>query len=357
MVFRDGWRGREIKKRVENGSTSGRKMNSRNSSLNENESDFCRLIQEIRAGRVLVDVLFENETFEKRLRLITMAHATTAQDARELANEVRFTVWQKLQHFKPNPSYPYEGFFSWVHVLTRNIAINNIRRRKKFDQQSIEDLDIADPHADVESSFLHKQMMAELEKIINALPERERLTIVYYLQGFTSREISEKISQAGFSFSHVNVRNRIKQGLIAFWKADQGQDIKSRNRRVTSVRATRAKREFHTIVDHAINSGTAAIVPEPLASDVKRKTVKTMPPGSQVGWQSANELLKNMQSRGSKQGIQAAFDASPAELGKAAVEHAKRGRQIPLGSLTTYLIASSTANVVEKVMNLSQDAA
>ncbi|HKO44893.1 MAG TPA: sigma-70 family RNA polymerase sigma factor [Pyrinomonadaceae bacterium] len=294
-----------------------------------------------------------------------MAHARTAQDADELANDVRLQVWQNLQNFKPDNIHPSGNFFAWVRTIARNRVIDTLRRRQvDFDDQPVEDLDIADPHTDIESSFLYKEVLAEFEKSINALPERERLAVAYYLQGFTFRKTSEKMRQAGFSASHVTVRYWIRDALSAFFlkSGNDPQKDRSRNLRVTRVRATRAKKEFYTILEHAINSGTAVIMPEnayraPIALVSKRKTSKTTLPTSQPGWQSANDLLKSMQSRESKQGIQAAFDASPDELGKAAVKHAGRGRRVPVGSLTTFLMAASTANVVERVMNLSEDVA
>jgi len=345
-------------------------MNSRKvtSDIDESEPDFCRLLQEIQASRASSDVLLDHPIFKRRLRLITMAHARTAQDAEELANDVRVKVWQHLPHFKPDYTKPYGNFFSWLRVVTRNTFVDAFRRPKvEFDENRVEDLVIADPQIDIEASVLYKEVIAELEKSINALPLKERLAIAYYLQGFTFTETSEKIRQAGFSSSQVAVRNWIKSGLSAFF-FKSGKPIKPgeittlRNTRVTHARATRAKREFHTILEQAINSGTAAITYEdvyktPQAPFVGRQSPKKTQTSLRHGWESAKELLKKMQTPESKQGIQAAFDASPEELGRAAVKHANKGRNVPVVSLTTFLMAASTVNVVGRVMSLSQDVA
>jgi antitoxin Phd len=204
--------------------------------------------------------------------------------------------------------------------------------------------------------------MAEFEMSINALPGRERLAMVYYLQGFSFRDISEKMTQAGFSSSHVTVQKLIRDSLMAFFNKSSLQNVRSKNVRVTRVRATRAKREFHTILEQAINSGTFAIRSEDtyrhgFAPGEKRKSSKPTHPRSRSGWASANDLLARMQDPESKHGIQAAFDASPEELGRAAVEHVNIARKVPVDSLTTFLMATSTVNVVERVMNLTKDAA
>ncbi|MFY9620161.1 MAG: sigma-70 family RNA polymerase sigma factor [Pyrinomonadaceae bacterium] len=333
------------------------------SNIDQIESDFGRLLKGVLANRVPVDVLFENEIFRNRLRLITMAHARTEQDAEDLASDVSLKVLQKLGQFKPDFRHPYGGFFSWLRSLTRNTFFDTRRRSEvEFDKRPVENLDIADPHTDIESSLLYKEVLAEFEKSINALPLQQQLAIAYYLKGFTFREISDKMRQAGYRSTHVTVAYWIKEGLTAFFpESDQLQNIRSKNVSVTRLRATRAKREFYTILEEAINSGTAAItlnISRRLAAPaIKRKPLKPAQLTSRAGWRAANDLLRNMQSPESKQGIQAAFDASPEALGEAAVEQANKRRKVPVGSLTTFLMAASTANVVERVMNLSEDAA
>lgn len=335
------------------------------SNIDERESDFVRLLQSVLANDVPVEELLEHEIFRNRLRLITLAHARTTQDAEELANDVRLKVWQNLRDFKPDYGQPYGSFFAWLRVVTRNAFLNTLGRRE-VEYDPLEDLDIADTQRDIESSVLYREVLAEFEKSINALPQRQRLAVAYYLQGYTFRETSERMLQAGFRSSHVRfIRKWIKDGLITafFPKPGQIPNVRSSNVRVTKVRATRAKREFYTVLEQAINSGTVVAVTSegtyitPRTPLLRHRTSKTAQPNSRPGWQSANDLLKNMQSPESKQGIQAAFDASPEALGEAAVEDANERRKVPVGTLTTFLMAASTANVVERVMNLSEDAA
>lgn len=324
-----------------------------------NESDFRQLLREVKANRLPADVLLEHEVFKNRLRLLSMTYARTAQDAEDLASDVSIKVWQRIQNFKPDPRSHYDGFFLWLRGVTRKTFLDSRRRELELDDRSIEDIDIADPQTDVESSFLYKEVIAEFEKRINALPRKERLAVVYYLQGLTLRETSEKMRQAGFPSSHVAVGKWIRDALSdRFSKAGPLQTIPKRAR-VTKVRAARAKREFHTIVEQAIDSGISAITSDrdshPLTRE-RSKTSKTKRSNSRPGWQSANDLLKSMQSRASKEGIHAAFESSPEDLGRAAVEYAIKTREVPVSSLTTLLMATSTANVVGRVMNLTEDA-
>ncbi len=334
-----------------------------NSNFEEGEPDFVRLLREIQAGRASHDLLFEHPLFQSRLRLLAMNHASTTQDAEDLANNVRVKVWQHLKQFRPADTKPYGNFFAWLRALTRNVYVDSLRKSKvKFDELQPEDLTIADTQNDPETSLLYKEVMAEFEKRIYALPAKERLAMAYYLEGFSYREISAKLLEAGFSISHVTIHNRIRKGLRAFFIKSGVEDVRSKNVKVTRVRATRAKREFHSIVEQAINSSAPVIPSEHIYPNSytvvgQRNLSKATASKSRPGWASANDLLKRMQSPESKQGIQAAFDASPEELGEAAVEDANTKHKVPVGSLTTFLMATSTANVVGRVMNLTKDVA
>ena len=83
------------------------------------------------------------------------------------------------------------------------------------------------------------------------------------------------------------------------------------------------------MLEQAINSGPAAMSEDihrtPLALVAKHANSKIMQLTSHPGWQSANDLLKSMQTPESKRGIEAAFEASPEALGRAAVELANKG--------------------------------
>jgi hypothetical protein len=56
--------------------------------IDERESEFGQLLQNVLADRAPMDVLFEDEIFKNRLRLITMAYARTEQGAEDLARFV-----------------------------------------------------------------------------------------------------------------------------------------------------------------------------------------------------------------------------------------------------------------------------
>jgi antitoxin Phd len=336
------------------------------SDTDENEVEFCRLLKEIQAGKASSEALLVNPVFNKRLRLIAMTYAPTAHDTKELENDVRILVWRTLKRFKPDYTKPYGKFFAWLKVLTRNVFADSCHSRSvDFDDRRLDDLSNEDVGIDIEASVLYREVIAEFEKNVNALPLRERLAVGYYLQGFSFRETSAKMGEAGFQAGHVTVRKWVRESLSAFFESSQLNKPRgnstSQNSKVTKARATRAKREFFSILEQAINSGTAAIQEDTRkvrsAPLVGRKTPKATRAGARPGWESALDLLKKMQTPESKQGRQAAFEASPEELGRAAVKYANKARNVPVASLTTFLMATSTVSVVGRVMGLSGDVA
>ena len=102
---------------------------------------------------------------------------------------------------------------------------------------------------------------------------------------------------------------------------------------VPSVAATRLKNEFGTVLEQAVRGGAVAITKHEtpravlISYDEFRALVKAR--AHTLGELRAeyDTLLSRMQTPKARKGMEAAFAATPAELGRAAV---KAGRQAPV---------------------------
>ena len=99
---------------------------------------------------------------------------------------------------------------------------------------------------------------------------------------------------------------------------------------VPSVAATRVKNEFGQILEQAMHGGAVAITRHDTTKAVllsvaefeslinaRSRTLEAL--GDDV-----DKLLANMQTQKSRKGMKAAFSASPAQLGRAALKGARR---------------------------------
>ncbi|MGH8641391.1 MAG: type II toxin-antitoxin system prevent-host-death family antitoxin [Burkholderiales bacterium] len=102
---------------------------------------------------------------------------------------------------------------------------------------------------------------------------------------------------------------------------------------VPTVAATRLKNEFGTVLEQAVRGGAVAITKHEtpravlISYDEFQALVKAR--AHTLGELRAeyDTLLARMQTPKARKGMEAAFDATPAELGRAA---AKAGRQAPV---------------------------
>jgi len=103
---------------------------------------------------------------------------------------------------------------------------------------------------------------------------------------------------------------------------------------IAEVPATRAKNEFGAILEKATHGGAVAITRHDapkavlLSYNEFESLVRTRSRNLENLGAEFDELLARMQSPRAKKGMEAAFNATPAELGRAAVKAARKSRKI-----------------------------
>jgi prevent-host-death family protein len=101
---------------------------------------------------------------------------------------------------------------------------------------------------------------------------------------------------------------------------------------IPSVAATRLKNEFGTVLDEAVRSGAVAITRHETPKAVLisfeefRALIRDRAASLEDLSGEYDVLLARMQTPAAKQGMADAFEAGPAELGRAAVKAARKRR-------------------------------
>jgi prevent-host-death family protein len=101
---------------------------------------------------------------------------------------------------------------------------------------------------------------------------------------------------------------------------------------VPAVAATRLKNEFGTVLEQAVRGGAVAITRHDTPKAVLvsyeefQALVKERTPSLNDLNAEYDVLLERMQTPKSRKGMEAAFKATPAELGRAAVKTARKRR-------------------------------
>lgn len=102
---------------------------------------------------------------------------------------------------------------------------------------------------------------------------------------------------------------------------------------VPAVAATRLKNEFGAVLEQALRGGAVAITRHEtpravlVSYDEFQALVRDRAPSLHDLHADYDVLIARMQTPAAKRGMAAAFDATPAQLGRAAVKAARAGRK------------------------------
>ncbi|WP_290062856.1 ECF RNA polymerase sigma factor SigK [Amycolatopsis solani] len=128
--------------------------------------------------------------------------------AEEVTQEVLLEIWRKAATFDPVRGRVQ----SWALTIAHRRAIDRVRSEQSaVDREERADrLDLRRPYDDVTETTLEQLDRAQVRAALSALTELQRESILLaYFQGYTCREVSEKLGVAVGT-----VKTRMRDGLI-----------------------------------------------------------------------------------------------------------------------------------------------
>ena len=128
--------------------------------------------------------------------------------AEDLLQEIFLQLWRKPAAFVQGRG----SLGAWLVVVTRNRAIDLLRRRKLTD--SVDDVVLASP-INVADDAERNAMMEKVRGVLSNLPQEQRKSLeLAYFEGLSHTEIA---SRTGDPLG--TVKTRIRQALISLRKA------------------------------------------------------------------------------------------------------------------------------------------
>jgi RNA polymerase sigma-70 factor (ECF subfamily) len=120
------------------------------------------------------------------------------QIAEELLQEVFFRAWQQGGSFRASRG----SFVTWLLSITHNMAIDEVRRRRRRPQKSDNDdpetalAGVPDTGQDVEEVVWLGSLRETIEAALATLPPAQREAVeLAYFSGLTQREIAERLGE------------------------------------------------------------------------------------------------------------------------------------------------------------------
>jgi len=150
---------------------------------------------------------------ERTVRAL-LAMMGTEAEAREVAQQAWIKAWQKLER------YNYQSaFYTWLHRIAVNTALDALRARQRNGQRSAPMEDIAaEPsrEANPAQRVAAKERWGELLVALDQLPEEQRTALVLReLSGYTYQEIADTLDvKTGTVMSRLYAA---RQKLTSIW--------------------------------------------------------------------------------------------------------------------------------------------
>jgi RNA polymerase sigma-70 factor (ECF subfamily) len=103
-------------------------------------------------------------------------------EAEDIAQQVFVRVWKSAPRYEPTAK-----FTTWLFKITRNLVLNELRRRNRHLTRSLDEADdedhkaiqIADAGVKApDTTMLDDEMQAAIQRAIDELPETQRLAII-----------------------------------------------------------------------------------------------------------------------------------------------------------------------------------
>lgn len=115
------------------------------------------------------------------MRYIIMPILSNAQDCEECLSEAAMRVWDKIDQYTPERG----SWHAWLTALTRNMALNYLRRNKQDGGLSDIPPQIPSSESTPEETIMQRERSEAVTHALNLLPSKERILFYrkyYYLQ-------------------------------------------------------------------------------------------------------------------------------------------------------------------------------
>ena len=146
---------------------------------------------------------------------------------RDLTEDIFKDTYIKVIRTLKLGNYNEEGtFISWVMRIAHNLGIDHFRKNSRIPKfENSQDFDIfsvlKNTDIDIENKMIKDQILGEVKKIIEFLPDDQKEVLIYrYYNDLSFKEISEKTgvsintSLGRMRYALINLRNIIKKKNI-----------------------------------------------------------------------------------------------------------------------------------------------
>lgn len=188
------------------------------------DEENVRLMMRVRSG--------DTRAFERLVELNQRAVIGTVarmlnnlDDAHDIAQQVFVRVWRSAERYEPSAK-----FTTWLFTITRNLVFNEMRRRSRKREVSLEE-QVEEHHHDhaapqrnnPDAAVQQTELELAIDRAIRSLPEKQRLAVS--LRRYEDMPYEDICEVLGMSLSAVKsllfrARNDLKEKLAGYLDED-----------------------------------------------------------------------------------------------------------------------------------------
>lgn len=184
------------------------------------EEDDIELIRRIQKGD---EGAFEEIVRRYSNRIINLATQImgSQDDGWDIAQEVFISVWRNIKSFNTD-----KNFYPWIRKITINACYEELRKRKRHIESSLDDVEDDEPSIDLpdktyspEDIFDEIELKEVVEKALNSLPEHYRVTLwLRIIENLSYEEIAETLNiNIGTVKSRLNMARKLMQDKLKYY--------------------------------------------------------------------------------------------------------------------------------------------
>jgi len=177
--------------------------------MSEEQADIQLIARVAHKDSVALQLLYER--YERPIYTFAYRIVKDTMLAEEVVQELFLRLWNAAAKYDPTQG----KLSSWMFTLTRNIAIDGLRRRQaRTAQQVVESEQLnrtADEEADtataVEASMIGEQVREAMRQLG---PDQHQVVELIYFEGYTQQEVSER-----YNIPLGTVKSRVRLAMKA----------------------------------------------------------------------------------------------------------------------------------------------
>lgn len=183
------------------------------------DADESDVIERVRRGDVgAYDILVERHL--RRVVSIARGLLRNAADAEELAQEAFVRAYESIGRFRKG-----DPFGPWVYRIVTNLALDVLKRRRRFTHEEIGDDRPAPRRDDADLRAFSGEIAGRIDRAIESLPGMQRVVArLSLVEEFDHQEIAAMTGLAeGTVRSHLSLaRKKLKEDLADLYEGQDG---------------------------------------------------------------------------------------------------------------------------------------